>query len=363
VRAVAQNDRLLAREGSVTGVIHLQSNASEREPEPLLSVQDLSTYFFSREGVLKAVDGVSFDIGRGEALGIAGESGCGKSVTAQSILRLVPNNGRIVGGKILLQRDGQMVDLVKLDWKGTEIRSIRGKEIAMIFQEPMAGFSMVYTIGNQTVETIQLHQQVSAAEARRIAIDTLRQVGMPKPEQTIDAYPFALSGGMRQRAMIAMALSCHPSLLIADEPTTAVDVTIQAQVLELLKHLQRELNMSLMVITHDLAVISELCNRVMIMYLGKDVESGPSHALFADPKHPYTVGLLKSVPALGRGRSQEIEAISGSVPGPYVRPSGCAFHPRCPRFISGLCDTQDPPQVELPGNHWVRCHLYGQPLA
>jgi peptide/nickel transport system ATP-binding protein len=330
---------------------------------PLLSVRNLSTYFFSREGVLKAVDGVSFDIHRGEALGIAGESGCGKSVTAQSILRLVPVNGRIIGGQILLYRNGEPVDLVKLDWKGAEIRSIRGKEIAMIFQEPMAGFSMVYTIGNQTIETIQLHQGCNQAEARQIAIETLRQVGMPKPEQTIDAYPYALSGGMRQRAMIAMALSCHPSLLIADEPTTAVDVTIQAQVLELLKRLQREMNMSLMVITHDLAVISELCDRVMIMYLGRDVESAPARSLFAGPKHPYTVGLLKSVPALGRGRGQEIAAISGSVPGPYERARGCAFHPRCPQRITNPCEIQDPPQVAVGNNHWVRCHMYARPLA
>jgi peptide/nickel transport system ATP-binding protein len=340
------------------GVKEQPANPPDGQNEPLLSVKELSTYFFSREGVLKAVDGVSFDIGRGEALGIAGESGCGKSVTAQSILRLVPANGRIVGGQMLFNRDGEIIDLGKLDWKGTEIRSIRGKEIAMIFQEPMAGFSMVYTIGNQTIETIQLHQGCGPAEARQIAIETLRQVGMPKPEQTIDAYPYALSGGMRQRAMIAMALSCHPSLLIADEPTTAVDVTIQAQVLELLKHLQRDMNMSLMVITHDLAVISELCDRVMIMYLGKDVESAPARSLFSAPKHPYTIGLLKSVPALGRGRGQEIAAISGSVPGPYERPRGCSFHPRCPQRIPGVCDMQDPPQVEVGSHHRVRCHLF-----
>lgn len=324
----------------------------------LLSVRDLSTTFFSREGVLRAVDGVSFDIAHGEALGIAGESGCGKSVTAQSILRLVPANGRITAGEILYNHDDEVVDLVKLDPKGSEIRKIRGKEIAMIFQEPMAGFSMVYTIGNQITEVIQLHQKCSSAEARERAIEILRRVGMPKPEQTIDAHPYALSGGMRQRAMIAMALSCHPSLLVADEPTTAVDVTIQAQVVQLLRELQRDMNMALMVITHDLAVISELCNRVMIMYLGKDVESAPSRSLFSDPKHPYTVGLLKSVPALGRGRDQEIAAISGSIPRPYDRPRGCPFYPRCPRFIEGVCNVENPPQVEVGGGHRVRCHLY-----
>jgi peptide/nickel transport system ATP-binding protein len=321
-------------------------------------VKELSTYFFSREGILKAVDGVSFDIRRGEALGIAGESGCGKSVTSQSILRLVPPNGRIVGGEILFHYETGAVDLTKLDWKGPEIRKIRGKEIAMIFQEPMAGFSMVYTIGDQIVEAIRLHQACSLAQARELAIQTLRRVGMPKPEQTIDAYPYALSGGMRQRAMIAMALSCRPSLLIADEPTTAVDVTIQAQVLELLKDLQQEMGMALMVITHDLAVISELCDRVMIMYLGKDVESAPARSLFREPKHPYTVGLLRSVPELGKGRSQEIEAISGSVPGPYERPRGCPFHPRCARFIQDVCNVETPPLVEVAAGHRVRCHLY-----
>ncbi|RIK38517.1 MAG: dipeptide/oligopeptide/nickel ABC transporter ATP-binding protein [Chloroflexi bacterium] len=325
----------------------------------LLSVHNLSTYFFSREGISKAVDGVSFEIRRGETLGIAGESGCGKSVTAQSIMRITPRHARIVEGEIILNGESNPVDLVKLDWQGPEIRNIRGKVISMIFQEPMSAFSMVYTIGNQITEVIRLHQQCSAQEARERAIEILRRVGMPKPEQTIDAYPFALSGGMRQRAMIAMALACRPSLLIADEPTTAVDVTIQAQVLELLKDLQQELGMALMVITHDLAVISELCHRVMIMYLGKDVESAPASELFRNPKHPYTVGLLHSVPELGRGKSQAIEAIEGTVPSLVARPPGCPFHPRCPKFIPQLCDVAPPPLVEVETGHYVRCHLYG----
>ncbi|MBI1298139.1 ATP-binding cassette domain-containing protein [bacterium] len=324
----------------------------------LLSVRNLTTQFFSQEGIFDAVDGVSFDIRRGEALGIAGESGCGKSVTAQSILRIVPRNGKTVDGEILLQENGKTVDLVKLNEFGKEIRDIRGRAISMVFQEPMAGFSMVYTIGNQITEVIRLHQKCSAAEARERAIEILRRVGMPKPEQTIDAYPFALSGGMRQRAMIAMALSCHPMLLIADEPTTAVDVTIQAQILSLMKALQKEMGMALMVITHDLAVISELCDRVMIMYLGKDVESAPAGELFRNPKHPYTIGLLHSVPELGEGRNQEIVPISGSVPSPYRRPSGCTFHPRCPEFMPGVCDVAYPPQVEISAGHKVRCHLY-----
>ncbi|MCC9077441.1 ABC transporter ATP-binding protein [Litorilinea aerophila] len=324
----------------------------------LLEVRNLHTRFFSREGALAAVDGLSFNVRRGEALGIAGESGCGKSVTAQSILRIVPRHGKIVDGEILLHQDDKIVDLVRLDWKGREIRDIRGRVISMVFQEPMAGFSMAYTIGNQIMEVIQLHQRVNRQEARQRAIEILRRVGMPKPEQAIDAYPFALSGGMRQRAMIAMALACTPSLLIADEPTTAVDVTIQAQVLQLMKELQEEMGMALMVITHDLAVISELCDRVMVMYLGKDVESAPAGELFRNPKHPYTVGLLRSVPRLGEGKTQEIQAIEGSVPGPYARPTGCPFHPRCPEFIPHVCDVIPPPQVEVAPDHRVRCHLY-----
>ncbi len=330
------------------------------QPQLLLSVDNLATHFFSQEGILEAVDGVSFDIHAGEALGIAGESGCGKSVTAQSILRIVPKNGKIVTGAINLFQNGESVDLVQLDDRGQEIREIRGGEIAMVFQEPMAAFSMVYTIGNQITEVIRLHQKCSQNEARARAIEMLQRVGMPIPEQTIDAYPFALSGGMRQRAMIAMALSCHPALLIADEPTTAVDVTIQAQVLELMKDLQRDMGMALIVITHDLAVISELCDRVMIMYLGKDVESAPADVIFRDPKHPYTVGLLRSVPELGEGHSQELDPISGSVPSPYQRPAGCPFHTRCPEFIPDVCDVELPPQIELAGGHRVRCHLYVQ---
>ncbi len=324
----------------------------------LLNVNNLTTHFFSREGIVKAVDGVSFAVRRGETLGIAGESGCGKSVMAQSILRIVPGNGRIVDGEILLEHNNEIIDLVKLDWQGPQIRQIRGGIISMVFQEPMTSFSMNYTIGNQISEVIRLHQQCSEKEARQRTIDILSKVGLPKPEQTIDAYPFALSGGMRQRAMIAMALSCHPRLLIADEPTTALDVTIQAQVLDLMKALQQELGMALIVITHDLAVISELCDTVMIMYLGTDVESAPADELFRNPKHPYTVGLLSSVPKLGAGKTQIIEPIQGTVPTPSERSSGCPFHPRCPQVIKGTCDVHFPRQVEVGAGHKVRCHLY-----
>ena len=324
----------------------------------LLSVKDLKTHFFSREGTVKAVDGVSFDLNKGQTLGIAGESGCGKSVTAQSILRIVPQNGRIVGGEILLYTDDGPKDLTKMDWKGKQIRSIRGSRVSMIFQEPMTAFSMLYTIGNQIMEVIRLHQRCDKKEAKSRAVDILDQVGMPKPAQTVDAYPFAVSGGMRQRAMIAMALSCHPGLLIADEPTTAVDVTIQAQVLELMKKLQEELNMALIIITHDLAVIAELCDRVMIMYLGKDVEAASVEDIYGTPKHPYTVGLLNSIPRLGEGTSQEIEAIEGGVPSPYEMPPGCPFHPRCPYVIQDLCDREFPAPREIAPDHTVSCYLY-----
>ncbi|MBX3011423.1 MAG: ABC transporter ATP-binding protein [Caldilineaceae bacterium] len=330
-----------------------------KDKHVLLDVNNLSTHFFSREGILKAVDGVSFTVHRGETLGIAGESGCGKSVMSQSILRIVPANGRIVDGEILLHHGEEPVDLVKLDWKGPQMRAIRGGIISMVFQEPMTSFSMNYTIGNQIMEVIQLHQGADYKTAREHTIEILGKVGLPKPAQTIDAYPFALSGGMRQRAMIAMALACQPSLLIADEPTTALDVTIQAQVLDLMKHLQQELGMALMVITHDLAVISELCDRVLIMYLGIDVENAPADELFRNPKHPYTIGLLQSVPKLGAGKEQTIEAIQGTVPTPYERSTGCPFHPRCPQFIPGTCDVTMPPQVEVAPEHKVRCHLYG----
>ena len=327
----------------------------------ILKVEDLRTHFFSREGILKAVEGVSFDIKKGETLGIAGESGCGKSVTMQSILRIVPSNGDIVGGKILFSsNNGEVVDLVTLNPRGPEIRDIRGGKISMIFQEPMTSFSPVHTIGNQIMEVIMLHQKSGKKEAREQALDILKLVGMPKAEQTIDAYPFNLSGGMRQRAMIAMALSCKPSLLIADEPTTAVDVTIQAQILRLIKRLQVEVNMSLMIITHDLAVIAELADKVMIMYLGRDVEHASVDDIFYNPKHPYTRGLLASLPKLGRGErhKQKLVPIEGSVPSPYETPDGCPFHPRCKDFMPGVCDSGIPDSYTVGEGHTASCFLY-----
>ena len=333
--------------------------SADLSTDTLLRVRNLETHFFSREGVVKAVDGVSFDIGHGEILGIAGESGCGKSVTSQSILRILPRNGRIVGGEILFnQEGGDAVDLAAIDANGRLMRDIRGKEIAMVFQEPMTAFSPVHTIGNQIIETIRIHQSVSADEAREQAVEMLRRVGMPNPARNIDEFTFNLSGGMRQRAMVALSLACRPRLLIADEPTTAVDVTIQAQMLELLREIQADLGMAIIMITHDLGVIAELTDRVMIMYLGKEAEHGSVEDIFHRPRHPYTQGLLASIPKMEPGRVR-IEPIEGSVPSPYAMPAGCKFHPRCADFISGVCERQSPPQTEVADGHGVSCYLYG----
>ena len=326
--------------------------------DPLLSVRNLQTHFFSREGVVKAVDGVSFDIKPGEILGIAGESGCGKSVTSQSILRILPRNGKIVGGEILFNSGDRTVDLATEEADGRVLRDIRGKEIAMIFQEPMTSFSPVHTIGDQIIETIRIHQDVSKEEAREQAIEMLRRVGMPNPARNIEEYTFNLSGGMRQRAMVALSLSCQPKLLIADEPTTAVDVTIQAQMLELLRDIQADLGMAIIMITHDLGVIAELTDRVMIMYLGKEVEHGTVEDVFHRPQHPYTRGLLASIPKMEPGRV-EIEPIEGVVPSPYAMPTGCKFHTRCPDYIAGVCEKRDPPLTAVGPGHEVSCYLYG----
>ena len=339
----------------------LTSRESEvQNRDVLLKVEGLKTHFSSKEGTLKVVDDSSFELKRGETLGIVGDSGCGKSITAQSILRLVPQGGKIVGGKILFNlHDRGFVDLVQLNPDGKEMRAIRGAEIAMIFQEPMTSFSPVHTIGSQIVEVVRLHQQLSRSAAKSRAVELLRKVGMPKPAEMIDAYPFNLSGGMRQRAMIAMALSCQPSLLIADEPTTAVDVTIQAQVLSLVKDLQQELNMGLIIITHDLAVIAELADKVLIMlYLGKDVEHASVDEIFHNPLHPYTKGLLHSIPKLTADPDEKIIPMTGSLPSPYDLPKGCMFHRRCPQFMEGLCDKKEPPFAEVEKGHKVACFLY-----
>jgi len=332
----------------------------------LIELRDVKTHFYLREGTVRALDGVSFEIDRGEALGVVGESGCGKSVTAQAILRIVPEPGKLIDGEITLFRhhaaNGQaasvdQVKLTDLDPRGPTIRAIRGAEIAMVFQEPMTSFSPVHTIGFQIIEAIVLHQKVNKKQARERAIEILARVGMPRPKQAVDSYPHQLSGGQRQRAMIAMALSCNPSLLIADEPTTALDVTTQAQILDLLRHLQDELGMAIMFITHDLGVIAEMTKRVVVMYLGKVVESTDVDTLFHDPHHPYTKALINSVPRLGMTAGM-LQPIEGAVPDPYNIPRGCAFHPRCPSFMPGRCDVVEPEWTMLTPKHHVRCHLY-----
>jgi peptide/nickel transport system ATP-binding protein len=335
-------------------------------PPTLLSVRDLKTYFMQDEGTVKAVDGVSFDLYPGATLGIVGESGCGKSVTARSILGIVDRPGRIVDGEIRFRRQtayraaesSTVVDLAKLPTNGPEIRAIRGAEIALIFQEPMSSFSPVHTVGNQIVEAIMLHQHVDRRQARARTIEMLRRVGVSSPEQRVDQLSNQLSGGLRQRAMIAMALSCHPTLLIADEPTTALDVTTQTQILELMRQLQREDGMAIMLITHDLGVIAEMATDVAVMYLGRVVEQAPVDDIFHAPRHPYTQALLRSIPRM-RSRSRErLNPIAGAVPHPYDRPAGCPFHPRCPQFMPGRCDAEEPTLRPVGDKHTVSCFLY-----
>jgi len=326
--------------------------------QKLLDVKNLKTYFYTEQGTVRAVDGISFSLDKGTTLGVVGESGCGKSVTARSILRITGPRSKIVDGQMILYRDHEVVDLAQLDDRGPEIRDIRGQDIAMVFQEPMASLSPVHTIGDQIIEAISLHQDVDQDVARQMAIDILGHVGIPRPEQRVDEYPHQLSGGMRQRAMIAMALSCRPKLLIADEPTTALDVTIQAQILDLMRDLQAELGMSIMLITHDLGVVAELSDEVIVMYLGQIVEQAPVRDLFHNPLHPYTQALLRSVPKIEKQRTKEpLFSIKGVVPDPFTIPSGCRFHPRCQRFQPGLCDRVSPELEQITGNRSVSCLL------
>ena len=331
----------------------------------LLEIKDLRVSFPLDEGTVRAVEGVDLTVRRGEVLGVVGESGCGKSITAHSILRIIPQPGRIDSGQILLHPPGAsganetgVVDLAKLNPAGPEIRNIRGKDIAMIFQEPMSSFSPVHTIGSHITEAILLHQQVSSERAREMTIELLQLVGISGAEQRVDNYPHQFSGGMRQRAMIAMALSCNPSLLIADEPTTALDVTIQAQILDLMRGLQKRLGMAIMFITHNLGVIAQIADTVAIMYLGQVVEYGPVREILRNPKHPYTVDLLRAVPRLGKTAGQRLVAIEGSIPSPFQRPSGCPFHPRCSRAMEGRCEVHIPALTQLDEQHSVRCLLY-----
>ena len=339
-----------------TSSIELGDKTSANGKRPALQVRSLKTQFFTRAGIVFAVDDVSFDVGEGETLGIVGESGCGKSVTALSIMRLVPSPpGRIVSGEIVLTVDGQSRDLVKIS-EG-EMREVRGNEIAMIFQDPMTSLNPVYTIGNQLIEPLQLHLGLNKNEAEQRAIDLLKRVGIPAAEDRINPYPHQFSGGMRQRVMIAMALACNPKLLVADEPTTALDVTIQAQILELMSGLNRDLGTAIILITHDLGVVAEVCKRVIVMYAGKIVEQGAAKNLFTNPQHPYTMGLLRSIPAVGEHVKDPLIPIGGLPPDLLNPPTGCRFRPRCPR-AQAKCE-ESPPLMETAPGQLAACWFPG----
>ena len=342
------------------------------DTDTLVEIKDLRTYFYLAEGVVHAVEGVDLTIKRGRTLGVVGESGCGKSITSLSLLQLVPPPGKIEGGEMLFYKPVKgngntgmtdVVNIATLDPKGTEIRDIRGNHISMVFQEPMTAMIPVRTIGQQITESIMLHQGISKQAAREQAIDMLARVKMSRPERVIDDYPFQLSGGMRQRAVIAMALSCRPSLLIADEPTTALDVTTEAQILDLMRTLQNDFGMAIMYITHNLGVVAEMAQEVVVMYMGKVVEETDVKTIFLNPLHPYTRGLLASIPQLNEtithtDRSRRLQTIKGMVPDPYARLTGCPFAPRCPNVIPDLCNRVEPKYIEAEPGHFVRCHLY-----
>ena len=333
---------------------------SESKSNPVLDVRNLKTQFFTRSGIVYAVDDISFQVGQGETLGIVGESGCGKSVTSLSIMRLIPDPpGKIVGGQMLLDTGKGMRDLVKLS--EPEMRHIRGNEIAMIFQDPMTSLNPVYTIGNQLMEPLQLHLGLDRKAAQQRAIDLLKRVGIPGAEERINSYPHQFSGGMRQRVMIAIALACNPKVLIADEPTTALDVTIQAQILDLMVGLNRDFGTAIILITHDLGVVAEVCKRVMVMYAGKIVESGDSVNLYATPQHPYTMGLLKSVPSLGDNVKEQLKPIGGLPPDLLAPPSGCRFRPRCPRAQEKCLE--EPPLAETNPGQMAACWFPGERYA
>jgi peptide/nickel transport system ATP-binding protein len=318
--------------------------------QPVLNVENLHTTFFTDDGQVPAVDGVSFHINEGEVIGIVGESGCGKSVTSLSVMGLISDPGKIVSGEI--QFKGQ--DLTKLPER--EMRKLRGNEIAMIFQEPMTSLNPVFKIGNQLIEPLQIHQKLSKKAARERAIELLKMVGLPRASDLLDDYPHQLSGGMRQRVMIAIAMACNPKVLIADEPTTALDVTIQKQILNLMKKLNRETGTAIILITHDLGVVAQMCQRVVVMYGGKVVEEGDVQTIFKNPQHPYTVGLLKSVPDLRETKSR-LYSIPGNVPKPGSVKTGCYFAERCDRAME-KCHTETPELISTLDNHQVRCWLY-----
>ncbi len=360
---------------------------SESENQPLIEVKNLRIEFDVRAGIVKAVDGLDLTINRGKTLGVIGESGCGKSMTARAILNMIPKPGKITSGEIiyhrLLKHKGpsqleDVIDLTKLDPDGKTIREIRGGEIGMIFQEPMSSLTPVYTvgthineavslhhliplqkIGDQIADSVKAHRSVTKEESRTIAIEMLRRVGIPKPTERVDNYPHQLSGGQRQRVMIAIALSCEPAMLIADEPTTALDVSIEAQILDIMTDLQETANMSIMFITHNLGVIAKMAEEIVVMYMGKAVEQARTVELFQNPKHPYTMALLKSIPKLGKKvPGERLASISGMVPDPFHLPTGCVFHPRCPMFMPGKCDKISPRMIQVGVEHKVSCLLH-----
>ena len=328
--------------------------------EPILEVKNLKTHFFTDKGVVQAVKGVSFSLANGQTLGIVGESGCGKSVTASSIMQLIKSPpGKIVDGEIIFRRQkrrAETIDIVQLDPKGVEMRSIRGGEISMIFQEPMTSLNPLHTVGRQIAEVVELHQQLSRKEAMKVAIDMLDRVRIADPQDRVNQYPHQLSGGMRQRVMIALALSCNPSILIADEPTTALDVTIQAQIISLMEQLQDDFGSSIIIITHNLGVVSQMADFVAVMYFGRIVEYGSTIDIFRNPQHPYTVGLLQSIPVLGR-RKDILVPIEGIVPNATAEIAGCAFADRCPHVMA-KCRSHLPPATTVEGQHQVACWLH-----
>lgn len=330
---------------------------------PALEVNNLRVHFALDEGIVRAVDGVTFSLDEGKTLGIVGESGSGKSVIGQSILRIVPPPGRIVEGEILLKAENgnngdDRLDLVKLRAHSSEARNIRGSDIAMIFQEPMNSFSPLHTVGNQIIEAVRLHSDVSKGEARNRAVEMLRKVGIPQPEHRIDVYPHQLSGGMRQRAMIAMALVCNPRILIADEPTTALDVTIQAQIIELLKELQEELGMAILFISHNLGVVAEISHDVLVLYFGRVMEHAPADVLFSEPLHPYTKALLRSVPSIDIPVRSKLATINGTLPDPHADIPGCSFFGRCDQCGGATVCRDEPYKLnQVAEGHYVACPL------
>ena len=326
--------------------------------ENVIEINSLKTFFYLEEGVFPAIDDITFNIKKNKTLGVVGESGCGKSVTALSIMRLIENPGKIVSGEIIFNKiNNKNIDLLKINPMSKTMRSIRGNDISMIFQEPMTSMNPVFTIGDQIVEVILLHKQYTYDEAKQTAIKILKDVGIPSPEIKMNEYPHQQSGGIRQRAMIAMALSCNPLLLIADEPTTALDVTIQAQVLELMKTLQNNYNTSILFITHDLGVISEMCDDVIVMYMGKIVEQASVNDLFNNPKHPYTIGLMNSIPSIDSNNEKPLITIKGNVPNPFEITKGCKFQSRCPNVME-ICKNEEPKLTNVSNNHNTSCFLY-----